>query len=158
MAQTHIDLAFADGEYRFALGLEQINELQNTCGDGIGAIYARVLQGRVASDVNVGHPGYAAYKLADLTETVRQGLIGGKQGLVDGQAVEVGPMRANQLVANYLHAMPLARQWDLAASILYAKIEGYAPAIDAAEDGEDDTDPDKKKAAGLTTPEPSPTA
>lgn len=149
--QTHIDLAFADGEYRFALGLEQINELQNACGDGIGAIYARVLQGRVASDVTVGHPGYAAYKLADLVETVRQGLIGGGQGLVNDQPVKVEAMRANQLVANYLHAMPLAKQWDLAAAILYAKVEGYEPAIDEAGDEGEEAGADKKKAGGSTT-------
>lgn len=152
--QTHIDLAFADGEYRFALGLEQINELQNACGDGIGAIYARVLQGRVASDVAVGHPGYAAYKLADLVETVRQGLIGGGQGLVNDQPVKVEAMRANQLVANYLHAMPLAKQWDLAAAILYAKVEGYEPAVDEADDEGAKADEDKKKAGGSTTQVP----
>lgn len=152
--QTHIDLAFADGEYRFALGLEQINELQNACGDGIGAIYARVLQGRVASDVTVGHPGYAAYKLADLVETVRQGLIGGGQGLVNDQPVKVEAMRANQLVANYLHAMPLAKQWDLAAAILYAKVEGYEPAVDEADDEGAEADGDKKKAGGSTTQAP----
>jgi hypothetical protein len=156
-AQTHIDLEFADGEYRFALGLEQIRELQNACGDGIGAIYARVLQGRVSADVTVGHPGYAAYKLDDLIETIRQGLIGGGQGLVSEQAVKVEPMRANQLIANYLHDMPLSRQWDLAAAILYAKIEGYEPAVGDA-DEQDDSDDDKKKAGGLTTPGPSPTA
>lgn len=157
--QTHIDLAFADGEYRFALGLEQINELQNTCGDGIGAIYARVLQGRVASDVTVGHPGYGAYKLVDLVETVRQGLIGGGQGLVDGQPVKVEAMRANQLVANYLHAMPLSKQWDLAAAILYAKVEGYEAAVDESDEGDGNhaPDDDKKKEDGLTTREPSPT-
>lgn len=152
--QTHIDLAFADGEYRFALGLEQINELQNACGDGIGAIYARVLQGRVASDVTVGHPGYAAYKLADLVETVRQGLIGGGQGLVNDQPIKVEAMRANQLVANYLHAMPLAKQWDLAAAILYAKVEGYEPAVDEAGDEGAEPDDDKKKAGGSTTQAP----
>lgn len=158
MPQTHIDLEFADGEYRFALGLEQINEIQNACGDGIGAIYARVLQGRVASDPTVGHPGYAAYKLSDIVETVRQGLIGGGQGIVDGQPVQVGAMRANQLVANYLHAMPLSKQWDLAAAILYAKIEGYEPAVEAGEAAAAD---DKKKAGmtdDSTMPEPSPTA
>lgn len=158
--QTHIDLAFADGEYRFALGLAQINELQNVCGDGIGAIYARVLQGRVASDVTVGHSGYGAYKLADLVETVRQGLVGGGQGLVDGQVVKVEAMRANQLVANYLHDMPLSKQWDLAAAILYAKVEGYEPALDEADKGDGNyaDDPDKKKADGLTMPGPLPTA
>lgn len=145
LMQTHIDLAFADGEYRFALGLAQINELQNKCGAGIGAIYARVLQGRVAADPTVGHAGYAAYRIEDLRETVRQGLIGGAQGIVDGQDVTVSAMRANQLLETYLDPMPIGEQWNLAAAILYAKIDGYAPAQEEA---------DKKKAPPATTENP----
>lgn len=124
-ARTYIDLRFADGTYRFALGLEQIREIQRACGTGIGAVYARVLQGRVTEDITVGHPAYAAYHLEDLVATVKQGLIGGAMGWVDEQEVKVGAMLADDLVARYLHAMPLARQWDLAAAILFAKIEGY---------------------------------
>jgi hypothetical protein len=134
--QTHVDLKFADGEYRFALGLAQIHELQTKCGTGIGAIYARVVQGRVTDDIGVGHPAYAAYHLEDLRETIRHGLIGGGEGVVDGLPVKVSPLRANELVERYLEDMPLAEQWNLAAAILYAKIEGYVPA-----DGSD-----KKKA------------
>ena len=127
LVQTHIDLALADGTYRFALGLLQIHELQTKCGVGIGAIYARVVQGRVADDITVGHPAYAAYHLEDLRETIRQGLIGGGEGLVDGLAVKVSALRANELVERYLADMPLVEQWNLAAAILYAKIEGYKP-------------------------------
>lgn len=148
--QTHIDLAFADGTYRFALGLEQIREIQTKTGAGIGAVYARVIQGRVAGDIDVGHPAYAAYTLDDLIETVRQGLIGGGQGMVDGAEVKVGGLRANELVERYLLPLPLQEQWNLAAAILYAKVEGYQP--------EDAPPKDKKKARpkpsardGLTT-------
>jgi hypothetical protein len=149
VTQTHIDLAFADGEYRFALGLEQIHELQTKSGVGIGALYARVLQGRVQDDIAVGHSQYAAYHHVDLTETVRQGLIGGGVGLVDGAEVKVGAMRANQLVERYLHPLPLVDQWKLAAAILYAKVDGYNPP--------EASGLDKKKATvtgGSTTPEP----
>lgn len=147
--QTHIDIQFADGTYRFALGLAQIHELQTKCKIGIGGLYARVLQGRVADDVSVGHPAYGAYEIDDLTETVRQGLIGGAMGWVNDAEIKVGPMRANELVERYLLPLPLADQWNIAASILFAKIEGYtAPA-------------DKKKArkprttkGGSTTPAP----
>lgn len=155
--QTHVDLAFADGTYRFALGLAQIHELQLKCKIGIGGLYARVVQGRMADDVSVGHPAYGAYHVDDLIETVRQGLIGGEYGLVDGAEVKVGPMRANDLVTRYLMPMPLVDQWNLAAAILYAKIEGYTPPEGIA-------DRDKKKAppitptADSTTREPSPTA
>lgn len=155
--QTHIDLAFADGEYRFALGLAQIAELQTKCKVGIGALYARVLAGRVSGDIQVAHTGYAAFHLEDLVETVRQGLIGGGEGRVDGADVKVSALRANELVERYLLPLPLKQQWDLAAAILYAKIEGYEPP-----EGEPAPAPDKKKVDvttdGLTTPEPSPTA
>lgn len=134
LVQTHIDLAFADGTYRCALGLEQVNELQEKCKAGIGAIYARVLQGRVSDDITIGHPAYAAYYQADLIETVRQGLIGGGQGIVDGVDVKVTSLRANELVERYLLPMPLVDQWNLAAAILYAKVEGYVPQPDAPKD------------------------
>lgn len=125
--QTHVDLAFADGTYRFALGLAQIHELQTKCGIGIGGLYARVLQGRMSDDIEVAHPGYAAYHVDDVVETVRQGLIGGGMAIVDGVESKVGPMRANELVERYLHPLPLKQQWDLAAAILFAKIEGFVP-------------------------------
>lgn len=152
LVQTHIDLEFADGTYRCALGLEQLHELQTKCKIGIGGLYARVLQGRVPEDISVGHPGYAAFHIDDIRETVRQGLIGGGQGLVDGQEVKVGPLRANELVERYLTPMPLVGQWNLAAAILFASVEGYEPR-DAP------PVPDKKKARrkkttgtdGLTT-------
>lgn len=136
--QTHINLAFADGDYRFALGLEQIHELQTKCKIGIGGLYARVVQGRMAEDTTIGHPAFSAFHLEDVRETVRQALIGGGAGLVDGQEVKVGALRANELVERYLDPMPLVEQWNLAAAILYAKIEGYEP---PAPEGED-----KKKA------------
>lgn len=158
--QTHVDLYFADGEYRFALGLAQIHELQTKCKIGIGGLYARVVQGRVEDDIKLAHPAYAAFHVDDLIETVRQGLIGGGEGRVDGQPVKVSAMRANELVERYLLPMPLKEQWDLAAAILFAKIEGYQPPPD-----EVPPPPDKKKVrrprakkAGSTTPEPSPTA
>lgn len=149
--RTHIDLAFADGTYTFRLGLEQIHELQTKCGVGIGALYGRVLQGRVAADPTVGHPAYAAYHLDDLRETVRQGLIGGGAGLVDGSDVKVGSLRANELVERYLDPMPLSEQWTLAAAILYAKIEGYE-GDDQADDKKKVTEPMTTAGAGSTTP------
>ena len=147
--QTHIDLPFADGVYRFALGLDQLHELQTKCRAGIGAIYARVLAGRVPDQPEIGHPLYAAYQIDDLVETIRQGLIGGGEGLVDGQPVTVTPMRANDLVSRYGPNAPgvsLSDLWTTAAAILFAKIEGYSPP-DGAEPSPID---DKKKATPTT--------
>lgn len=151
--QTHIHLAFADGQYRFALGLVQLHELQTKCGVGIGALVARVIQGRHESDISVGHPAYAAYHAEDLVEVVRQGLIGGGEGMVDGQDVKVGAMRANQLVENYLLPLPLMEQWNIAAAILHAKVNGWVdPDAQKKSVAGEETEP--TTAGGSTTPAP----
>ncbi len=152
--QTQIDLAFADGTYTFALGLAQIHELQTKCKIGIGGLYARVIQGRLSEDITVGHPAYAAYHVDDLVEVVRQGLIGGGAGIVDGADVAVGPLRANELVERYLVPMPLVKQWDLAAAILFAKIEGFTPPEPVPGAPKKKARPKRTPKAGLTTPAP----
>lgn len=123
-----IDLDFADGEYRFALPLAQIDELQRKCGCGIGQLYARTLKGasRQGGDL-VLSPALAEFYALDLLETVRQGLIGGAQGTVDGKPVEVKPGDARRLVANYLQNRPLVEAWEFAVVILSAVIVGYDP-------------------------------
>jgi len=131
---TSIDLPFADGVYSFRLGLAQIAELQAKCGVGIGGLYARLLRGRYVIDtVSLGLITEAEFHLADIIEPIRQGLIGGRRGEVDGQAVEVTSIVAGRLVENYLCGRdgalraPLREAWDLAVAILGALIEGYAP-------------------------------
>jgi hypothetical protein len=159
---TAIDLAFADGTYSFNLGLAQINEIQSKCGAGIGAIYARVCKGRyLMESVTFGNPLESEYRIDDLIETIRQGLIGGGKGMVDDKEVIVTAFRANELVANYVLAPgnPLKDAWTLAAAILTARIEGYTPPAD----NKPKADEGKKKAvksgrAGSTIQEPSPIA
>jgi hypothetical protein len=119
-------------------------------------IYARVIQGRLSEDINVGHPGFAAFHVEDLVETVRQGLIGGGLGFVDGQEVKVGAFRANELVERYLMPLPLAEQWNLAAAILYAKVEGFEPPEDKKKEPDPPVTPKRtrKRKGGLTTSAP----
>lgn len=125
---NYIDLDFADGEYRFALPLAQIDELQRKCGAGIGAIFARTVKGahRVGDDIILA-PGQAEFYAADLIETIRQGLIGGKMGTVDEMPVVVTPPIAKRLVDNYVMNQPLSNAWELAVAILGAVIVGYNP-------------------------------
>lgn len=125
---NYIDLQFADGEYRFALPLAQIDELQRKCGAGIGAIFARTIKGahRAGDDIILA-PGQAEFYAADLIETIRQGLIGGKMGTVDEQPVVVTPPIANRLITSYLINQPLSNAWELAVAILGAVIVGYNP-------------------------------
>lgn len=127
MAQTEITLAFADGEYRFRLGLAQIHAIEEKCGP-IGEVFARLLKGRYLVDGQpLGSTREAGFKLADVLETVRQGLIGGAGGLVDGAEVSVSPPKANALVELYVASRPLAEGWSLAVAVMTALMEGFTP-------------------------------
>lgn len=151
--QTHINLTFADGEYRFALPLAQINELQIKTKKGIGKLFADVLRGRyIAGDdgATFGMPTEGDYAIADVVETVRLGLIGGGRATVGGEEIAVTPTTVQTLMANYVYpARPLREAWDMAASILLACIEGYEDpqkkSAPAETDGQTETD-------GSTTP------
>lgn len=130
--QTWVDLKFADGEYTFRLGIAQIAEIERKCDAGIGAIYARTLAGRYGLGADEILPTDGAYRFGELIEVIRQALIGGGGGVVDGQGVQVNGIRAGELVDRYLlqpkfDRMPLKEIWALAAAILASLIEGYTP-------------------------------
>ena len=132
--QSSIELEFADGSYIFKLPLAQIHELQRKCAEdsgvpsGIGAIFARVLKGciQVGSEVML-RPDSAEFFVTDVIETIRQALIGGGEGVVNGQPVKVTPAVANRLVQTYVLERPLAESWSVAAAILGACVVGYDP-------------------------------
>lgn len=128
--QTWVVLPFADGTYTFSLGLGQIAEIERACDAGIGEVYARLMAGRYGFGESEILPLDARYRFSDLVEVIRQGLIGGRQGEVNGAVYEVTPPRANQLVDNYCivqgdSRQTLKRLWALAAAILASLIEGY---------------------------------
>ncbi|WP_148276564.1 hypothetical protein [Sphingobium sp. SYK-6] len=63
--------------------------------------------------------------IADARNVILQGLIGGGKALVDGQEIEVGPMRAAELVESYLFPnAPAVEAAFLAWTILNAAING----------------------------------
>lgn len=128
MSGNKIDLAFADGEYTFALPLPRIDELQRKTGVGVGALFARVLKGcvQIKNDVHL-MPQNAEFHVLDIVETIRQGLIGGGRGMVNGEEVEVTPALAHRLIENYVLTEPLNRSWPMAGAILGACIMGYTP-------------------------------
>lgn len=136
-----IELAFADGVYNFALPLERIDELQRKCGIGIGGLFARVIKGanRMGDDIVLA-PAQAEFYAIDVVETIRQGLIGGGRGTVDGVEVKVSPPVAARLVTNYVLNQPLSDAWSLAVSILGAVIVGYDPPKKDAPDDEPATE------------------
>jgi len=145
--QTEINLPFADGVYLFRLPLTMIYEIQRKTNSPIGAVFARVLKGRyLIGEESFGMPTEGEYRVEDLMETMRCGLIGGGQGLVGGETIQVGPPLVLELMNNYAYpAVPLKKMWEMAAAVLMACVEGY-------------DDPDQKKSPeatdGLTMPTP----
>jgi hypothetical protein len=126
---TSLELAFADGEYSFALHLPQLAELQEKRKTGVFALYGRVMAGRFLAESGeaVGHPQLGEAFAEDIYETIRLALIGGGKGLVDGQEIPVSALTAKRLIETYAHPAPLMESWGLAAAILGAKIVGYVP-------------------------------
>jgi hypothetical protein len=129
--QTEVDLPCFDGIYTFRLGLAQIRELESKCDAGIGAIYARTLRGRYGLGDSEIMATEGDYRFSELIEVLRQGLIGGKHGYVDGVDILVSAPRAVELIQNYVldgqDRMVMRQTWALAAAVLSALIEGYTP-------------------------------
>ena len=125
---TALTLPYGNGEYLFDLKLPQLAELQEKRGAGVFKIYGRVLAGRYIFDGEpLAIPAEGEAFAEDLVETIRLGLIGGGEGLVDGQRVPVSALLAKTLVERYTASAPLREAWSVAAAILGARVEGYVP-------------------------------
>lgn len=115
--QNNLTLDWADGSYNFRLPWPACAEIERKGDAGIQAIYERVMVGQ-------------AYGV-DVSEIIRQALVGGSGGTVDGLAVEVKPHIANALIERYVtgpEARPFTENWSLAKAILTAFMVGYEPA------------------------------
>ncbi len=99
MTLTHTAF-FGDADYTFALTDDLIGELERIADLGIGALYLRA--------VNM------QFKLADLTEIIRLGLIGGG----------CNPERAARLTDAYARNQPIDELYPLALDILDARWGG----------------------------------
>lgn len=86
---AEVELKWADGMYLFALKLKQIEELQRLCGAGLGEIAQRLLVEE-------------RWKVCDIVETLRLGLIGGG----------TPTLRARELIDIYVDGRPLADPRD----------------------------------------------
>lgn len=152
--RTDIELEFADGRYMFRLNIAGISELQEKAGVGFGEVFARLLAGRYKDGEggSFGMPTEGRWFIRDLTETIRLGLIGGGQGEVDGEPVEVTPIIANRLVTAYVLGRPLKEAWNLAAAIVYATVEGVE---DRAHEVKKKSVRTRKTTAGSTSPKRS---
>jgi hypothetical protein len=125
--RTDVELEWADGTYLFRLPLTGIQEIQEKSKAGFGDVYGRVMAGQYETKdgSNFGMPFEAKWYIEDLHNIIRLGLIGGNHGLVDGQSVEVSAIQARKLVERYCYpAASLKADWNLAAAIIYASVEG----------------------------------
>jgi len=139
--QTEIDLPFADGRYLFKLPIRRIVEIEEKAGP-IDLVKHRLLHG--------------GWSIHDVVETIRQGLIGGSKGEVNGIAVEVTALRANSLIENYVDGHAIAEHHLTAKAIIAALYVGYAPAQEAKKKAS--VKPSRKRSTGAsssTTSEPS---
>ncbi len=100
-------LTWGDGEYTFALPLGQIRELEEKRQVGASDILARILNG--------------GWRVDDVRETIRLGLIGGGQK----------PAEATTLVARYVDGFPWGDSLMPAAQILNAALHGFSKDGDA---------------------------
>lgn len=91
---------FGDGEHAFALTDDMITELERIADMGIGALYLRA--------VNM------QFKLADLVEIIRLGLIGGG----------TTPETAMRLTETFARNRPIDELYPLALDILDARWGG----------------------------------
>ena len=96
---------FGDGEREFALPAKVIHDLESKTGAGLGELFSRAVAG--------------LYRFADITETIRLGLIGGG----------TSPAEAARLVETYVSAdaMPLREAHVLALEILTHRYIGDQP-------------------------------
>lgn len=129
--QTSITLAFADGDYLFRLPIKRIVEIEAKAGP-IDAVRYRL---------NAG-----GFGIHDVVETIRQGLIGGGQGMVNGIEIKVGDLKANSLIENYVEDRPLAESYVVARAVISALYVGYEP-----EEGQKKSPPVKRKSRARST-------
>jgi hypothetical protein len=115
--QNHVTLDWADGSYNFKLPWAACAEIERKSGAGIQAIYERVELGQA--------------HLADVAEIIRQGLLCGSGGLVDGQVIDCKPQVVTPLIDRYVtgpDARPFTESWSLAATIFRSFMHGYESA------------------------------
>lgn len=132
--ETRVEAAFAGGRYSFWLPLPRVIEIergpQGFRHDKRYPVSIFQLYDEIGSGLGVheGKPVYIGGShaiIGDARNVILQGLIGGGAGIVDGQEVEVGPMRAGELLEAYTFPnAPAVEVMFLAWTILNAAING----------------------------------
>ncbi len=123
--QNHVTLEWADGSYDFKLPWAACSDIEQKSNAGIQVIYERMMAGQA--------------HLADVSEIIRQGLLGGSGGEVDGQTVECKPVVVNRLIERYVTGpdrRPFAENWAVAQVVLHGFMHGYEPSEGAKKKAE----------------------
>jgi len=118
-----VTLAWADGNYTFRLAWGELIELQEQCDAGPYVVLGRLSQG--------------AWKMQDISETLRLGLIGGG----------VEPAKALTLVETYVKPRPPMENLQFARGVLSLALLGPPP----EKNGEPGEKPGEAEAAPETT-------
>lgn len=151
MRRNTIEMLFADGAYTFALPAPRIEELQRKTGIGIGELPPRLWAGlNVVGQKVIVDPNATKFHYADIVETIRQALIGGGTGVVNGEEVKVTPAVAERLLQSYVFTQPIGEYQSLAATVVTACVHGYEPPK-KDEPAPKAGAPKKSKKAGSTT-------
>ena len=105
---------FGDREHDFALPPALILELERLTGQGIGGLSRRLMAGD--------------FKLADLHQTIRLGLIGGG----------AEPQEAAALIAAYVETRPVLEAYALAVTVIDHVMTGGLSLTEPKENGRAD--------------------
>lgn len=95
-----IEIDWAEGTHGFRLAIGQLVELQERTGVGPAALWRRLVE--------------SEWKVGDLRETIRLGLIGGG----------ATPAEALALVRDYVEARPLVESVPVAIAVVAAALYG----------------------------------
>lgn len=129
---ARISFDWADGESTFRLGVGELLELQEKCDAGPAQIVARLEDG--------------TWRVQDLRETLRLGLIGG--GMT--------PTDAMVKVRRYVDARPLMESVDPARAVLLAALLGFGDRPgDGDQAGETAAETTTSEAMDASSPRPS---
>lgn len=150
--ETRITLPFADGEYEFWLPMSRVVAAEREMGrldaDGVRKPHSILtvfhdLGTHLGVVLDGAHvlTGPMPVLPADAHAIIRNALVGGNRGMVNGEQIAVGDAMARNLIETYCYpARPLMHDLGLAWRILQAAVYGIDPGskkkTDAPEAGE----------------------
>lgn len=132
--ETRLEAAFAGGRFTFWLPMPRVVEIERGPQGhrhdkrypvSIFQLYDELGAGLGLNGDTPVYLGGGRSIVSDARNVVLQGLIGGGKGMIDGAEVEVGAMRASEMIDAYAYPhRPAVEIVHLAWSILHAAING----------------------------------